>query len=293
MFLTYNTLLICTKREQMEFSKISHLEHKNNAKKYIEEGKLDEFKKLLNQATYTQKETRWEEVHDNSNCVCGGYDPSHYSSRSYEVDAITSYLQNPQDTKDFLNYALLNNQKEIIQWIWQSNKNLSLPSKPCLLFSKDYFEIFANANDYSKEGEIRNFSEVFDKLSMVQDKIRDLRSRGFIREAELAYKLANNIQTSMLNYVFSIQQPNALSTFKTECAESIKLAEESSLSQHRGWKDILLNLSLAIIGVGIVYLAAASVNYYKTEGKHFFFHTQTKSEEIVHDLSSTISSMNN
>lgn len=277
----------------MAFSKTSHIEHKNNAKKYIEEGKLDEFKKLLNQAVYTQKETRWEEVHDNSNCVCGGYDPHHYSTRSYEVDVTKPYLKNPQDTKDFLNYALLNNQKEIIMWIWLNNKNLTLPSNPSLLFSKDYFEIFANANDCNKEGEIRDFSTVFDKLSILQDKIQDLKSRGFIKEAELAYKLANNIQTSMLNYVFSIQQPNALSTFKTECAESIKLAEESSLSQHREWKDILLNLSLAIIGVGVVYLAAASVNYYKTEGKHFFFHTQTKSEEIINDLANTISSMKN
>ena len=58
-------------------------------------------------------------------------------------------------------------------------------------------------------------------------------------------------------------------------------------------KDILLNISLAILGVGILYLTACAANYYVTDGKYFFFKTQTESEKIINNLSSTVSTMDN
>lgn len=55
----------------------------------------------------------------------------------------------------------------------------------------------------------------------------------------------------------------------------------STLEQHRGWKQVLGHIGLAIAGLGIFYLAALAINKYAT-GKNGFF--RTASEKIIDDI---------
>ncbi len=64
--------------------------------------------------------------------------------------------------------------------------------------------------------------------------------------------------------------------FKAECTKAMDAARPI-LEEHRGYKKIFCNLTAAIAGLGIFYLLAATINYYQTNGKHFFFQFNTDS----------------
>lgn len=84
---------------------------------------------------------------------------------------------------------------------------------------------------------------------------------------------------------FYHKTPEAYENFKETCQREIDRARPV-LEQHRGWKPLLVNVGAAIIGLGILYLLAASINYYKTEGRHFFFHFETDSLQKLENLNS-------
>ncbi len=64
--------------------------------------------------------------------------------------------------------------------------------------------------------------------------------------------------------------------FKAECATAMDTARPI-LEEHRGCKKLLCNLAAAIAGLIVFYLLAATINYYQTNGKHFFFQFNTDS----------------
>ncbi|MCL5273103.1 MAG: hypothetical protein M1486_07385, partial [Gammaproteobacteria bacterium] len=57
------------------------------------------------------------------------------------------------------------------------------------------------------------------------------------------------------------------------------------LEHHRGLKQLLGNILLAVLGFGVVYLAAAAINKAVT-GNFLFF--KTESAKIVDDIKSNV-----
>lgn len=78
--------------------------------------------------------------------------------------------------------------------------------------------------------------------------------------------------------------------FKNACLGAIHSARPI-LEEHRGLKAILGNLVLAIIGLGIMYLVAASIHYLQTNGKHFFFQFKTDSAKKLDQMHVIIDSI--
>ncbi|MDA1256136.1 MAG: hypothetical protein O2928_16855, partial [Proteobacteria bacterium] len=65
---------------------------------------------------------------------------------------------------------------------------------------------------------------------------------------------------------------------------SFKTIEKNKpeLEKHRGWKQVLGNLALAIIGLGVLYVAAGLVN--KVFTGNFLFFNKTDSANKVEQL---------
>ena len=66
--------------------------------------------------------------------------------------------------------------------------------------------------------------------------------------------------------------------FQANCNKAIE-KHRPILEEHRGCAKLLGNIAAAIVGLGVIYLIAASINYYQTDGKHFFFQFKTDSIE--------------
>jgi hypothetical protein len=73
---------------------------------------------------------------------------------------------------------------------------------------------------------------------------------------------------------------NTYEHFKKTCNTAIEKSKPQ-LEKHRGCKQVLANVIAAILGLGVIYLVAAGINYYNTGGKHFFFQFKTDSIELI------------
>lgn len=73
---------------------------------------------------------------------------------------------------------------------------------------------------------------------------------------------------------YSIQDNNKI--FKNKCEKAIEEARPI-LEKHRGWKQILGNIGLVIVGLGVGYVVAGSIHKIKT-GKFLFFNTDSSSK---------------
>ncbi len=114
-------------------------------------------------------------------------------------------------------------------------------------------------------------TEFYDALDRVSTKATDLYQRGFHKEADCAKKLSDKLAKNAQDFIESDGTDNSINTFKSRCKQDINVTK-SMLEKHRGWKQILGNLALAVAGVGVFYLLAASVNKVKT-GHFLFFKT--------------------
>ena len=87
--------------------------------------------------------------------------------------------------------------------------------------------------------------------------------------ADAANKLYNTLKSEADEYL----NDKSLETYERFNANCNKAIEDARpiLEKHRGYANLLCNLAAAVLGLGVIYLIAATVNYYKTEGKHFFF----------------------
>ena len=70
------------------------------------------------------------------------------------------------------------------------------------------------------------------------------------------------------------------SEFKSEAIQSINVAR-IDLEKHRGWKELLANIALCILGLGVVYLAICAY-------KGSFFKFNTDSIDKLNELQNTI-----
>ncbi|KTC84997.1 hypothetical protein [Legionella brunensis] len=114
-----------------------------------------------------------------------------------------------------------------------------------------------------------------------------LAGRGHVKAAKEAFKLYERLNTGFKEYSLN---PMATKAFRDVCDEAMRVAR-IELERHRGWKEILGNLGLAIAGLGIGYVVAGVANLVKTSGKHFFFSFNTDSANKLNDLHDTIKQM--
>ena len=113
------------------------------------------------------------------------------------------------------------------------------------------------------------------QLELIQQKADELRKNGHILAAETAQTLHDTIRTSSTNY-FSGNLSGA--DFKQTCAQALNQAQPI-LEKHRGWKQILGNIALAIVGLGVGYLIAAVVNRF-ANGHFTFFHETDSAKKL-------------
>jgi hypothetical protein len=111
---------------------------------------------------------------------------------------------------------------------------------------------------------------------ILTEKAADLAKRGFVRESNVAFALANDITT----YRQACFKDHALTVaeFKQHVAARLRSAEPV-LSSHRGWKKVLTNLVLAVLGLGVGYLLAATCQ--KISSNRFFFFPRTDSKKCL------------
>jgi hypothetical protein len=109
------------------------------------------------------------------------------------------------------------------------------------------------------------------------------KAESLIKAYDVAQTLLEDLVKAKSTYDVNPNQ-EAFKKFKTQCDTSIEKSRPE-LEQHRGWKQLLGNILLAVLGFGVVYLAAAAINKAVT-GNFLFFNT--KSSKIVNDIKSNL-----
>ena len=97
-----------------------------------------------------------------------------------------------------------------------------------------------------------------------------LRSNGHIVAANSARDLYYDVHAALTELT---RGSIDIDMFKCRCTDKINIARPE-LEKHRGWKQLLGNLALAVIGLGVLYVAAGLVHKAVT-GKFLFFKTDS------------------
>ena len=127
-------------------------------------------------------------------------------------------------------------------------------------------EISAFLHPVKEETKARVLTSLESQLFIIENKAGELKTRGY----DKAYNAANNLHTTLTqlkNQYCSgaLEYPD----FKKNSTDAVDAAR-IELKQHRGWKDLLGNVALCILGLGVGYLA---VCLYK--GSFFQFNTDS------------------
>ena len=117
---------------------------------------------------------------------------------------------------------------------------------------------------YSNEGALGK--ELFTQLNTIKIKAETLRKDGHIEAAGHADKLWTTIKIESEKYFNKTIDKDA---FRTACITQIDEARKV-LGVHRGWKQVLGNVGLALAGLGIGYVVAGYLNK-KSTGNFMFF----------------------
>lgn len=126
-------------------------------------------------------------------------------------------------------------------------------------------------------------------LKELEEKKQNLDNRNCVSAKEAIEILLKAIGNEMNLYINSDDEEGdaqqLLDTFKENCLKHIDTANEV-LQEHRGWKKILGNLAVFILSLGLGYLLATGINYYKN--KQFLFFQETDSSKKLAEVASAI-----
>lgn len=126
----------------------------------------------------------------------------------------------------------------------------------------------------------RQSKDKFNKqLSIIQTKARALHKGGHQAAADAADELISKL-TVQSNRYFADPTEAAYRVFQRQAKIDIAVSSYE-LEKHRGWKKILGNIALAILGFGIIYAVAVAIN------KGLFFN-QTDSVKKLNDFDNLI-----
>ncbi|KTD20668.1 Dot/Icm T4SS effector Wip [Legionella londiniensis] len=114
-------------------------------------------------------------------------------------------------------------------------------------------------------------------LQALFDKAAAFQQKGNSKAADAATGIAVALGMAFDNYTKNPNDKNNKQAFKIICDAQFKSDDRRELEKHRGTKKILINLALAIVGLGIGFIPLGLINLAATHGKHFFFHPKTDS----------------
>jgi len=109
-------------------------------------------------------------------------------------------------------------------------------------------------------------------LQEIQAKEKVLRKNGHTGAADCAQALYDAINKQLI----ALNENNNILNFKQNCTQAIEIARPE-LEKHRGWKQVLGNLALAVVGVGVLYVIAGLINKAVT-GNFLFFKTDSSNK---------------
>ncbi|KTD56445.1 LepB GTPase-activating domain-containing protein [Legionella shakespearei] len=130
------------------------------------------------------------------------------------------------------------------------------------------------------------------QVQEIEKKAKQLSDRNEIAASEAATLLAGQIRKGVKKYAENgeTDETVALEQFKEESRGHI-MAAKLILGEHREeWKYILANISLAILLVGVIYIAAALINK-QVSGNYTFF-SVPESKQKVEQLEEQIEGIN-
>jgi len=120
-------------------------------------------------------------------------------------------------------------------------------------------------------------------LETIKTKKASLEKDGHQEAAIAAQKLLTMTNTYSRGYVQGLSSPD---DFKAQMDDALSSAHHH-LDKHRGWKQLLINLALAIFTFGVGYLAVALY-----QGRFFpALHVATKSEQMLDDFEVAVKGM--
>lgn len=147
-------------------------------------------------------------------------------------------------------------------------------------------------HDYVKNSDLYTSIEpILTQLDVLNRKAGELKDKKHVLEAESAFLLVHQIKYELKHYIdsFNPNDNEARENFVRKSKGFISAAEPL-LSHHRGCKNILANLGLALLGVGVIYLLAATANYLKNN-RFFFNLVNTDSKNELNKLESCTSNL--
>ncbi len=125
----------------------------------------------------------------------------------------------------------------------------------------------------SREATFTGRAEFEAQLELIKNKADQLGADGHDVAADVALALyASIIENAKKFFALDISEH----AFKKSCADAINIARP--VLDAFGWKEILGNLALAILGLGVVYAAACLIN--KAVTGHFLFFRMDASQKI-------------
>ncbi|MFA6302668.1 MAG: hypothetical protein WC627_05995 [Legionella sp.] len=142
------------------------------------------------------------------------------------------------------------------------------------------------------DGTIDTFKKELKKLEYKSEyftKKAELNPAKYQEAAKNCVALYDALSKAAANY-WTNKSLQTYELFKKKAAEAIALAKPE-LAKHRGCKKILINIAAAILGLGVIYLFAASLNYVYTKGEHFFFHMNTDTLNIIDNYTAAHSAL--
>ncbi len=158
---------------------------------------------------------------------------------------------------------------------------------------QEAIKVYQKSNDSVDQShtKLQAMSDKFEKLNEFTERLNEmslqaksLQSRGHVIAANRAHTLSIDLQNSAKSYLNDVS-PTAYESFSASCSGHIQIAKPT-LEEHRGWKCLLGNLALAILGAGVGYVIAGCIN--KAETGHFLFFNKTRSKEKLDALSQTL-----
>jgi len=134
---------------------------------------------------------------------------------------------------------------------------------------------------YSKPSQLDPSQKSFlVQLREIKTKEEKLRKNHHPKAADAALLLYKTVYKEA--YMFFNNHENndekKFEEFKNKCSKAIETAHKE-LDKHRGWKQILGNLALAVIGLGVLYAGAVVVNKAVT-GNYLFFNKTDSANKV-------------
>lgn len=120
-------------------------------------------------------------------------------------------------------------------------------------------------------------------LKKIEKKASKLQEEGYSDKALVANVLYEKLTTAFKLYKSSSLSQNDYSKFKSSCDKAIDAAKPY-LKDHRGWKNIFINLAIGIASLGAAFL----FNYIHTKGSSVFFKTNTDSMNTMNQIDNKI-----